>query len=152
MLVIIKPPGEAPFTRDIAGNYESLRNALGAEPGACITNPGIRVWCDDDYMRKDPLPPLNLIRPSDGHPIHGTVVCVGEDGPDTVALDDRQCALWLATLALIGVDETDTWRIAALNKLARGVQDVDAGMFEQLRARVAFRDHRYGAPWPRRRA
>lgn len=139
MRVIVKHAGAAPFTLDISGSYESLCGALGAAPGSCITHPGVRVWCDDDALFKRPVPQLNLIRPSDGSPIHGTVIATGEDGPDTCALDDRQVALWMATLALIGVDDLGTWRRKAIDELARHVHDVDAAMFAKLRKRFSLR-------------
>jgi len=149
MRVIIKHPGAAPTIADIAGSYESLRAALGADPGSCITYPGVRVWCDDDALLKTPLPKLNLIRPSDAAPVHGIVAVLGEEGPDCCGLDDRQVALWMATLSLIGVDELATWRAAALDQLVPLVHDQDRAMFEQLRKLVAYRHPDLGAPWPR---
>lgn len=153
MRVIVKHPGAAPFTHDIGTSHEALCIALGASPGLCISaHSGGRVWCDDDALCKDPKPQLNLIRPTDSSPIHGTVIVTGSDGPDTCALDDRQVALWMATIALIGVDEFATWRSSALDELAPKVHDLDAAMFEELRRRVAFLNPEVGGPWPRRHA
>lgn len=136
MRVIVKHPDAAPFTLDIGPTYDALRAALGATPGSCISHPGVRVWCDDEYMRKDPMPPLNLIRPTDEHRIHGTVIVTGEDGPEMRDLDDRQVALWIATLSLISAP--GAWRSAELlADLASKVHDVDAAMYELLRASVA---------------
>lgn len=134
--VIVKHPGAAPFITEIKGDYRSLRAAIDAVPGSCITHRGIRVWCDDDALRKDPVPPLNLIRPTDGAPVHGSVIVVGEDGPNTCSLDDRQVALWMATLALIGVDDASTWRAKALDELVPRIHAADATPFSQLRSVV----------------
>lgn len=143
MKAIIKRPGEAPESIDVAdGSYETLRKLLGAEPGSCITGDGVsclvRVWCDDDALRKTPRPSLNLVRPSDGAPIHGTVVAMGDCGGDAVSLDDRECALWMSTLALIGhTGDGDHWRSNALCKLEPLIHSDDRARYEDLRRRVA---------------
>jgi hypothetical protein len=145
MRVIVKHPGARPLTLEI----ESLRAELGVVRCSCMTHDdGVRVWCDDKYLRKSPVPPLNLIRPTDGHPIHGTVIVTGENGPDMWSLDDRQVALWMATMALLGVDRPGAWRDSALVELVPLIHDVDREMFEQLRKRVAFRNPDLAAPWP----
>lgn len=152
MRVIVKHHDAKPLATDLdvrGGKYEAIRAAIGGrDPGSCITHIGVRVWCDDDALQREPFPPLNLVRPNDGAPIHGSVVVVGEDGPEMCDLTDRQIALWMATLALIGVDRAGTWRLDALDELVPLIHDVDAEMFDQLRVRVAHRNPELGARWP----
>lgn len=75
------------------------------------------------------------VRPSDGHPIHGIVVALGQDGQECCALDDRQCALWMATLAF--EMPGDHWRRPELVKLERLIHRDDRGDYDELRTRIA---------------
>lgn len=133
MRVIIKHPRQAPFSTTIGSDYKALASFCGDAPASCISHGSIRVWCDDEAMQRRPRPDLNLIRPTDGWPVLGTVVCTSTDGPDTASLDDRECALWLATLALIGVDPREQWRRAALAELVPHIHIGDAALFDRLR-------------------
>lgn len=139
MRVILKHPAEAPciYTMPDA-RYPTISFALGrVNVGSCITHAGIRVLCDDDALRKRPQPALNLVRPTDNAPVHGAVMVIGEEG-DYCSLLDRQVALWMATIALIAVDERRTWRAAALRQLVPLIHEEDVGMFTQLRMRVPW--------------
>lgn len=135
MKAIRKEPGKAPVVIELRdGSYASIRFAIDAEPGSAMTGPGVRCWCDDDALRKRPRPALNLERPSDGAPIFGTVVVLGEDETgEPCSLDDGQSALWMATLALCGVDGDFTWRAAALADLEPRIHPDDVAAFRQLR-------------------
>jgi hypothetical protein len=148
MRVILKEPALAPCIYQIPdARYETLRFALGrVNVGSCITHQGIRVLCDDDALRKAPVPRLNLIRPTDNAPVHGAVMVIGEDR-DYLPLDDRQVALWMATIALIGVDVANVWRTAALKELVPRIDAADRAMFKQLCSIVALRSPKLGARW-----
>lgn len=139
MRVITKQPDRAPSIHEIPdAEYRTLSFALGrVNVGSCITHAGVRVLCDDDALRKKPVPPLNLIRPTDNAPVHGDVLVIGEDH-DYCSLHDRQVALWMATIALIAVDARATWRAAALRELVPRIHAEDIGMFTQLRMRVPW--------------
>lgn len=56
-----------------------------------------------------------------------------DDAGEPCGLDDRQAALWMATLALCGVDADGTWRAAALAHLQPRIHADDVSAFRQLR-------------------
>jgi len=131
---IVKRPNSAPVEQDI--RLEDLPKIVEGSPGRCISGPGVHVYCNDDGLGTGL--PLNVVRPSDGSPIMGTIVAIGVDGPYERGLTERECALWLATLALIGVDpfvgldDTKTWRVAAMRDLAPRIHDQDRKMYSKL--------------------
>lgn len=143
MRVVRKDPGTAPVAVDIVtgprntGVLQALQTAIGGNPGSCITHDGVRVWCDDDALVKKPRPPLNLVRPTDSAPIHGTVVVTGEDEHGgSIGLTDRQVALWMATLTLIGFYNNDSGRHATLAHLSQRIHPDDKQDFTELQRRI----------------
>lgn len=111
MRVIIKRPGTPPFITQIGDNFRDLQRAL-AEPGeppctfeSCLRDLLVVVWCDEEYLLKEPKPRLNFRLPGDGHPICGNVVVTSTvdtiDGPSNGSLSDEEVARWMYLLVLL---------------------------------------------------
>lgn len=127
MRVILKHPGRAPEAVDL--EIRAIEKLLSSVEG-CMSGPGVKAHCDGDGLGKGLQ--LNLIRPSDGAPIVGPVVVFGYDGPNERGMTEREVALWMATLAVTGVDEDESWRATAITSLAPLVHDQDRAMYQQL--------------------
>jgi hypothetical protein len=130
MRVIVKHPEQAPEEADL--DMRAIEKLLGSVE-SCLSGPGVKAYCDGDGLGKELQ--LNLIRPSDGSPIVGPVVVFGHDGPNERGLTDREVALWMATLAVIGVDGPDgdgSWRPGAIASLAPLVHEEDREAYERL--------------------
>lgn len=135
MRVIVKHPDARPRVEDIELGYRSIKAIIGDWFECAMTGPGVHVYCDEDGLRKGL--PMNLVRPSDGSPIVGTVVVVGIDHVgDERGLSEGELALWLATLAVIGFDEADAWRAQAIADLGPFVHDADRAMYDRIAAKV----------------
>lgn len=135
MRVIVKHPDQPPATADL--DMRAIENLLGSVE-SCMSGPGVKAHCDGDGLGKGLA--LNLIRPSDGAPIVGPVVVFGYDGPNERGLTDREVALWMATLAVIGVDGPNgdaSWRPGAIASLERQVHDEDRAAYDRLARAVS---------------
>ncbi len=127
MRVIVKHPDQPPAVADL--DMRAIEKLLGSVE-SCMSGPGVKAHCDGDGLGKELR--LNLIRPSDGAPIVGPVVVFGYDGPNERGLTEREVALWMATLAVTGVDKDESWRAAAIASLSPLVHDQDRAMYQQL--------------------
>lgn len=110
MRVIVKHPGQLPVITTIGNDYTDLQHALGdAFFEACMRDGDVVVWCDEEYLLKEPRPELNVRRPNDGHPICGTVVVTGTvhgpEGDENGDLSDADAAMWMFILVACAAQE-----------------------------------------------
>lgn len=136
MKVIIKRPGQRPEVSEIASGYQSIKAIIGGWFERAMTGPDVFVYCDEDGLSKDL--PMNLVRPSDGSAIVGTVVAVGVVGDDERSLTERETALWLATLSVIGVDDEEAWRESALEEFEPLIHVDDRQMYSRIADKAGF--------------
>lgn len=144
MRVIIKRPGTAPFLAGIGEDFRELQKAL-ANPGEspctferCISDGNVSVWCDEEYLLKNPIPSLNFRRPGDGHPICGNVVVTSTadsiDGPTNASLSDEEAARWMYLLVLL--DAQLEGRAGMLDELATMLTPHDRVLVQHVKEQL----------------
>lgn len=103
MIVVIKRPGEHAVRAEIGERLEDVQVIVGGYIETCIRD-GHRgstiwsaAWCDEEGLLK-PDPKPNIVRPTDGHVIVGTIVVTGmrmtSEGADWCSLPDEDIGRW----------------------------------------------------------
>lgn len=104
MIVVIKRPGEHAVRAEIGERLEDVQAVIGGYIETCIRDGSDRpsvlcsaAWCDEEGLLK-PDPKPNIVRPTDGHVIVGTIVVTGMrmtgDGAEWCSLADGDVGRW----------------------------------------------------------
>ena len=101
MKVVVLEPGKQPEVRESSGSLKKLQNIVDGYIEVALKGPGFVVYCNEEGLLKDL--PFNCYRPTDGHPLVGTLVATKVDAEgETADMTDSEAEklrILLATMA-----------------------------------------------------
>lgn len=165
MQVLIKRPGDLAQLITIGDHYTDLQRALADGDGerffeVCMSHGDTVVWCDEEFLLHEPLPALNVRRPSDGHPLCGVLIATGtkqtSEGQANADIEPADAALWSYVFAACD-PHLRADRAQVLAELRRTLTPEHAQLADATDALIAaweplagiqFRPHFEIVPWP----